>query len=114
MFRRLLACMQATKSSISLSAVSLETGAPELGTPDFTELRNVPRRFPKDAAERLCYRYLLQLMQATPDRAPGKKAEIDKTCRRRFHVNAGGFDYCWREAIKVTGARWDQHGRRPR
>ena len=36
-FRRLLACMAATKPSISLSAVSLETGAPELGTPDLTE-----------------------------------------------------------------------------
>ena len=105
--------MQATKSSISLSAVSLETGAAEFGTVDFTEIRNVPRPFPNDAAERDCYRYLLKHMQATPDRPPNTKAEIDKTCRRRFHVNAGGFDYCWREAIKVTGARWDQPGRRP-
>ena len=113
-FRRLLACMPATKPSISLSAVSLETGAPEFGTPDLTELRNLIRPFPKDAGERDCYRYLLEQMQATPDRPRGTKAEFEKTCRRRFHVTVESFEYCWREANKVTGARWDQPGRRPR
>jgi hypothetical protein len=108
-FRLLLACMPAKKPPISL-----ETGAPELGTPDFTEIRNVPRPFPKNAAERQCYRYLLGQMQATPDRAPRTKAEFDKICRGRFHVMAGSFDYCWPEAIKVSGARWDQPGRPPR
>ena len=60
--------MPTTKPSISLSAVSLEAGGPEFGAPDLTELRTVIRPFPKDAAERDCYRYLLEQMQATPDR----------------------------------------------
>jgi hypothetical protein len=108
-----MACMPVTKPPISLSALGLETGASEPGTADFTELRNVPRPFPKDAGERRCYRYLLEQMQATPDRPRETKAEFDETCRRRFQVTAGSFEYCWREAIKVTGARWDQPGRRP-
>jgi hypothetical protein len=106
--------MPATKPSISLSAVSLETGAAELGTPDLTEFRKVLRPFPKDAEERDCYRYLLEQMQATPDRPHGPKAEFEKICRQRFHVMVESFDYCWREAIKVSRARWDQPGRPPR
>jgi hypothetical protein len=109
----LLACMPATKPSISLSAVSLETDVPGIGTPDLTEFRTIIRPFPEDAGERDCYRYLLAQMQATPDRC-GTKAEFEKTCRRRFHVTVDSFDYSWREAIKVTGARWGQPGRRPR
>jgi hypothetical protein len=103
--------MLAQKSPASLFAVSLETGRPELGTPDLTEFRKVIRPFPKNAAERDCYRYLLEQMQATPNRPPGTRAEFENTCRQRFHVTAGSFDYCWREAIKVSGARWDQPGR---
>ena len=106
--------MPTTKPSISLSAVSLETGGPQFGAPDLTELRTVIRPFPKDAAERDCYRYLLQEMQATPERPRATKAELKKTCRRRFHIMVDSFDYCWREAIKASGARWDQPGRRPR
>lgn len=113
-FRRLPACMPAMKPSISLFAVCLETGVPELGTPDPTEIRTLRRPFPKDAGERGCYRYLLEQMQATPDRARGTKAELEKMCRRQFHVAVESFEYCWREAIKVTGARWDRPGRRPR
>jgi hypothetical protein len=104
--------MPATKPSISLSAVSLETGGPEFSAPDPTELRTVIRPFPKDAAERDCYRYLLE--QATPDRTRVKKDEFEETCRRRFHVTVDSFEYCWREAIKASGARWGQPGRRPR
>jgi hypothetical protein len=106
--------MPTTKPSISPSAVSLETGGPELGAPDLTELRTDIRPFPKDAAERDCYRYLLEQMQATPDRPRATKGELKKTCRRRFHVTVDSFEYCWREAIKASGARWDQPGRRPR
>jgi hypothetical protein len=95
----------------SVDAVNLETGAPELGTADLTEVRNMPRPFPKDAAERKCYRYLLEAMRATPDRPCTTKAEVEETCRSRFHVTVETFEYCWREAIKVTGARWDQPGR---
>jgi hypothetical protein len=105
--------MPATKPSTSLSPLSLETGPPELGTPDFTEIRSVPRSFPKDAGERACYRYLLEQMQATPDRPHGTKAEFEKICRQRFDVRVESFDYCWREAIKVSRARWDQPGRPP-
>jgi hypothetical protein len=113
-FRRLLACMPATKPSISLYAVSLQTGAAELGKPDLTEFRKVLRPFPKDAGERDCYRYLLEQMQAPPDRPHGMKAEFERICRGRFDVRVESFDYCWREAIKVSGARWDQPGRPPR
>jgi hypothetical protein len=108
-FRLLLACMPAKKPPISL-----ETGAPELGTPDFTEIRNVPRPFPENAAERACYQYLLEQMQAAPNRAPRTRPEFERECRRRFRVTVDSFNHCWREAIKVTGARWDQPGRRSR
>jgi hypothetical protein len=104
--------MPATKP-IHLFPVSLETGAPDLCTPDFAEVRNVPRRFPKDGGERDCYRYLLRQMQASPDRPHGTKTEIEKYCREHFHVTVDSFEYCWRDAIKATGARWDQPGRPP-
>ena len=113
-FRRLLACMPATKPPISLSAVSLKTGAPKVGTPDLTELRILTRPFPKDSRERDCYQYLLKPMQATPDRPRGTKAEFKQFCRRRFRVTVDSFEYCWREAILASGAHWDQPGRRPR
>ena len=109
--RRLLACMPAKKPPISLSPRSLEPGPPELGTPDFTEIRNVPRSFPENAAERACYQYLLQQMQAAPDGPHRRKDEFEEICRRRFHVTVDSFDYCWREANKVTNAGWDQPGR---
>jgi len=97
--------------STSLFATSLETSQPECGTPDLTELRTVVRRFPKNAAERDCYRYLLEQMQATPDRPSSTKTQLERTCRQRFRVTVESFDYCWREGIKVTRARWDQPGR---
>jgi hypothetical protein len=113
-FRRLLACMLATTSSISLFAVSLETGTPEFGTVDFAEDRIVLRRFPKNAAERDTYLYLLRQVQDTPDGPRPTKDEIKDTCRRRFRVTVDSFQYCWREMNKVTGAGWDLPGRRPR
>jgi hypothetical protein len=106
--------MPTTNPSISLSAVSLETGGPEFGAPDLGEFRVEIRPFPKDARERDCYRYLLEQMQATPDRPRAKKTELKKTCRRRYRVTVAGFEYCWREAIKASGASWGQPGRRPR
>ena len=99
---------------IFLSAVSLDVGAPELGTPDLTERRILVRLFPQDAGERDCYVYLLEQMRATPHRAGRKKAEFENICRQQFSVTVDSFDYCWREAIKVSGARWDRPGRRPR
>jgi hypothetical protein len=105
--------MLAPKPPTSLFAVSFEAGAPEIGTPDLTEFRILIRPFPKDAAERNCYRYLLEEMQAT-NRPRRTRVEFEKTCRQRFRVTVESFDYIWREAIKVTGARWDQPGRRPR
>jgi hypothetical protein len=92
----------------------LETGPPELGTPDFTEIRHVsPRPFPKDAGERDCYRYLLGQMQVSPDRPHAMKTEIKKYCREHFDVTVDSFEYCWRDANKATGARWDRPGRPP-
>jgi hypothetical protein len=52
-------------------------------------------------------------MQATPDRPHGTKTEIENYCRKRFRVTVDSFQYCWREAIMVTGAHWDQPGRPP-
>ena len=98
---------------LSLSAVSLETGAPELAMSDLTEFRTFIRPFPKDEAERDCYQYLLEQMRATPDRPLGRKVELENSCRQRFRVSVATFEYCWREAIKATGANWDQRGRRP-
>jgi hypothetical protein len=106
--------MPAKKPSVSLATAGLETAAPELDAPDLTELRTFIRPFPRDAGERDCYQYLVEQMQASPDCPRGTKPEFEKTCRRRFHVTVDSFDYCWREAIKVTGALWDQPGRRPR
>jgi hypothetical protein len=105
--------MPTTKPSISLSAVSLEPGGPEIGAPELTELRTVIRPFPKDARERDCYRYLLKQMQAAPGPPRARKDEFEEICKR-FHVTHGSFEYCWREAIKASGARWGQPGRRPR
>jgi hypothetical protein len=99
--------------AISLNAVSFETRAPELGKPDLTEIRNVPRPFPKDARERECYRYLLEQMRAAPDGPNETKAKFENYCRQHFHITVDSFEYCWREAIKVTCARWDQPGRPP-
>ncbi len=96
-----------------LHGTDLQTDAPELGIPDLTELRIVIRPFPKGVAERNCYQYLLEQMQASPDHPADTKAEFKKTCRRRFRVTVGSFEYCWREAIKASGACWDQPGRRP-
>jgi hypothetical protein len=110
-FRRLLACMQAAQASISLFPLSLKAGAAVLGTPGLTENRIVLRPFPKDAGERDCYRYLLEQMQAAPDLPHRAKDEVEGTCRERFDVTVDSFNYCWREAIKVTGARWDRPGR---
>jgi hypothetical protein len=104
--------MPTTKPSIS--PVSLEAGGPEIGAPDLTELRTVIRPFPKDARERNCYRYVLEQMQAAPGPPHAKKDEFEETCRRRFRVTLGSFEYCWREAIKASGASWGQPGRRPR
>ena len=106
--------MSATNPSISLSAVSLETGAPELAMSDLTEFRTVIRLFPKDAGERDCYQHLLKQMQATPDRPPGRKVEFKNNCRQRFRVTVESFQDCWREAMELTGACWDQPGRRPK
>jgi hypothetical protein len=103
-----------TIPSTSLSPVGLETGAPEFGPSDLTEFRTVIRPFPKDEAERDCYQYLLKQMQAAPDRPPAPKVEFENDCRWRFDVTAESFEYCWREAIKATGANWDQPGRRPK
>jgi hypothetical protein len=106
--------MPAKKPSISLATAGLETAAPAVSTPDLTEHRPFIRPFPKDAGERRCFQYLLKQMQSTPDCPRGTKPEFEDTCRRQFHVTVESFNYCWREAIKVTGARWDQPGRRPR
>jgi hypothetical protein len=108
--RRLLACMPSKKPP-ELAPRSLETGAPELGAPDFTEIRNVPRPFPENAAERACYQYLQEQMRAAPDGPHRRKDEFEEFCRRQFHVTVDSFDYCWREANKVTNAGWDQPGR---
>jgi hypothetical protein len=79
-------------------APRLGNGAPELGTADFTEVGGLHRgpqgpKFPKDAAERDCYRYLLGQMQATPDRPHQRKAEFEEICRGRFYVTVESFDY---------------------
>jgi hypothetical protein len=100
-----------SKKPPELAPRSLETGAPELGAPDFTEIRNVPRPFPENAAERACYQYLQEQMRAAPDGPHRRKDEFEEFCRRQFHVTVDSFDYCWREANKVTNAGWDQPGR---
>ena len=114
--RRLNGSMPAPKPSISLTAASLETSGPELGTPDLTEHRIIIKTglSRRTTAERDCYQYLLEQMQASPDRPSTTRAKLENTCRPRFRVKAESFDYTWREAIKVTGARWDQPGRRSR
>ena len=108
--------MATAKPSTSLSAAGLAAGGPEIGTPDLTELRAVTqiRPFPQDARERRCYGYLVEQMRASPNRSPRTKAEFDDDCRARFLVKANSFEYCWREAIRVTGAHWGQPGRPPR
>jgi hypothetical protein len=102
------------KRSTSIPAGGLETGAPEIGTPDMTERRIVIREFPKNAAERDCYRYLIEQMHAAAHYPSRTRADFQKTCRRKFRITVESFNYIWREAIAVTGARWDQPGRRPR
>jgi hypothetical protein len=112
-YRRRASLLTASMLPTKLHVIDLQAGAPELGAPELTELRIVIRPFPKDAAERNCYQYLLEQMQASPDHAAGTKVEFERICRRRFRVMVGSFEYCWREAIKASGACWDQPGRRP-
>jgi hypothetical protein len=95
----------------AIFALSLKTNAPEIAAPDLTEFRKVIRPFPKDTGERGCYGYLLGQMRSTPDRSRTTRDEFEKTCRKKFQVTVESFDYVWREANKVTGARWDQPGR---
>jgi len=97
-----------------LSAESFATGAPSFDAADLTERRRVERPFLKDTGERDCYRYLLEQMEHSPDHPPALKGEFEGECRRRFQVTVNSFEYCWREAIKVSGAFWDQPGRRSR
>src|SRR4051812_22351785 len=97
-----------------LSATSLEIGSPEIGPLDLTELETVIKPFPATAAERSCYCYLLEQMEATPECAPKTKIEIKKFCRGRFRMTVESFECCWRKAIKASGARWDKPGRRRR
>jgi hypothetical protein len=97
-----------------LSSADLAIGAPSVDTADLTERRRVERLFPKDTRERDCYRYLLEQMERSPDRPPTVKGEFEEECRRRYQVTLNSFEYCWREAIKVSGAFWDQPGRRSR
>jgi hypothetical protein len=92
----------------------LQTGTPELDAADLAEHRILVRAFPKDAQERNCYRYLLQEMQAAPIHPPETKVNFEDRCRARFRVTKDSFIRCWREASKVSGARWDRPGRRPR
>jgi hypothetical protein len=99
---------------IDCDPLDLQTGAPELGAPDLAEHRNLVRTFPRDARERACYQYLLREMQASPIHSPSTKANFEEKCRARFHLTKDTFNYCWREASKVTGARWDRPGRRSR
>jgi hypothetical protein len=100
----------------SFSALNVETCAPHIGTPELTELRRSIsiRQFPKDDDERKCYLYLLEEMRSAPRKPPATKEHFDEDCRDKFRIKAASFDYCWREAIKVTGAVWDQPGRRRR
>jgi hypothetical protein len=95
-------------------ALGLETEGPQIAAADLSEFRIVKWQFPKDAAERGCYCFLLVQMQATPDRPLRTRAEFEKTCRQRFRVTVESFGYVWREAIRATGASWDKPGRRPR
>jgi len=108
--RHLLTCMLPTK----IDPCDLQKGAPELGNAELAEHRILVRTFPKDAQERDCYRYLLQAMQASPLHPPETKADFEDRCRARFRITKDSFNYCWREASRVTGARWDRPGRRPR
>jgi hypothetical protein len=97
-------------------AVGLQIAELEFGRPDFAEYHTTRRLFPKDERERRCFQYLQEQMRAAPDRAPKTRAEFEKFCRsqRGFGVTRQEFEYCWREAIKVTGACWDRPGRRRR
>jgi hypothetical protein len=101
------------KPPTPIAALSLETGPPEIAQAELTEFRIVKRPFPKDRPQRDCYGYLLKEMQATPDRPSRTKAELKKSCRRKFKVTVESFNDAWRAAIEVSGARWDQPGRRP-
>jgi hypothetical protein len=87
------------------------TSAHELGTADFTELCKVRRPFPKDAGGTRLLSLSGGANAGHAGSAHRRKAEFEEFCRRRFHVTVDSFDYCWREANKVTGVRWDQPGR---
>jgi len=98
----------------SICAASLEAAGPKLGVPDLTEFRISIRPFPKDQAERDCYRHLLQIMRASPKHPSSTKAELEEYCRRKFGVTVESFEQsCWPEAITISGASWNKPGRRP-
>jgi hypothetical protein len=74
--------MPEAKASISVAAATLETGAPELGMVDLTELRNVPRPFPKDDVARDCYRFWWSKCKPRPiglaERKPNARRPADR------------------------------------
>jgi hypothetical protein len=96
----------------TISALSLKMMAPEIGMPDLAERRVYTRLFPKDAAERACYLYLLALMRASPDYQQPTKKQLEHYCRGQFSVPVESFEDCWRTAIEASGACWNKPGRR--
>jgi hypothetical protein len=105
--------MEATKHSI-LTASLLKIPAAEIKVAEFAEVRCVLRRFPKDKAERDCYQHLLRVMRDSPDHQKSTKADLKAECRRLYGVTVENFQYCWVEAIRISGANWSRSGRRSR
>jgi hypothetical protein len=101
-------------TNYEIFAASLAIMQPEMGVALFAEGRISTSLFPKDEAERACFEYIVAHMLASPNWQQSTKAELERDCRSQFNVTVGSFDECWREAIKASGACWNQQGRRSR
>ena len=68
--------------------------------------------FPIDEGVRGSVHYMVGQMEASREELTITKAELKKICRQQFGITASSFDdYYWPQAIRLSGANWDQPGR---
>jgi hypothetical protein len=87
---------------------------PQAGTASAAIVHRVTatdRKAMKEAALKNCLDWLIQSIQACPDRAPGGLLAFEKEAKLRFAVRREDFRNCLAQAEKETNGNWSKHGR---